>query len=220
MTSSRSITASAAEFLPFALLAGGQFVVENDHVAFQRLGLRDDFLRLARADEIGRLRAVDLRQHAVGDGQPERVDQFGQFGRAGCGLPRPSAASTMRRPAGRAWRSSVSRRRRTCGALTYGESAGDATGVSDASAVMTIWSSLTITVRSRANSRRPRDSCRGLLRKLSLNPWLKLLEKFGWPMIHANQAGRRAAVERFDPPDHKGEIAVGKRGVEDDAPLK
>ena len=69
----------AAEFLPFALLAGGEFVVENDHVALQRPGLRHEFPGLARADEVRRLRTVDLDQHAVRHRQPERIGQLGQF---------------------------------------------------------------------------------------------------------------------------------------------
>ena len=103
----------AAEFLPFALLAGGQLVVEDDHVALQRLGLRDDFLRLARADEIGRLRTVDAREHLVGDGQAEGVHEFAEFGEQAACFLEPSAASTTHPPAGRAWRFSVFRRRRT-----------------------------------------------------------------------------------------------------------
>ncbi len=69
----------AGDLFPVALLAGGQFVVENDHVDLLFLHQRGDFVRLARAEqELGIILPV-VDEHALHHGNAERVHQFFKF---------------------------------------------------------------------------------------------------------------------------------------------
>ena len=73
------MTATPGEFFPVALLAGRQFIVENDDVELLLLRPRHDFLRLARADEIARMLLAMMHEHAVDDRHAQSVHEFLEF---------------------------------------------------------------------------------------------------------------------------------------------
>ncbi len=69
----------AGEFFPISLLRRAEFVVEDEHVALELFRALDDFLRLARANQVAGMVFTIGDKIAPDDRDAEGLDQLGQF---------------------------------------------------------------------------------------------------------------------------------------------
>ena len=68
-------------------MGGGEFVVENQDIGFERLREGGDFGGLAGADEMARVDFAVLNEFAADNGDAERFDELGQFFEEALGFP-------------------------------------------------------------------------------------------------------------------------------------